>query len=86
MPGRATEPPTWRPSDLEAYCYLKRYLPAGWTVSAEPSASYFSEWQFRYRVSKGDTLIAELAGDFREIEPGSLSRWALRLIEESAKP
>jgi hypothetical protein len=75
--------PTWQPSDQEAYCYLKRFLPAGYGVQAEPSADYFTEWQFRYLVYHGEQIVAELAGDFREIRPGSLTAKVVALVERA---
>lgn len=77
------DPASWRPSDLEAYCYLRRFLPPGHSVQAEPTPEYFSEWQFRYLVCRGEQVIAELAGDFREIRPGSLAAAAIALVERA---
>jgi hypothetical protein len=79
----STPPDPWQPSDLEAYCFLKSRLPAGFTVQAEPSTDYFSEWGFRYRLLDEGRLVDEIAGDFRAIVPGSVTSWALDALERA---
>jgi hypothetical protein len=79
-----SQPAPWVPSDLEAYCFLKKRLPAAFSIQAEPSTAYFSEWQFRYRIYRRGELFAELAGDYREIAPGSLAAKAVALLERAS--
>jgi hypothetical protein len=76
----------WLPNDLEAYCFLKRHLPCGYHVQAEPRAVYFSEWHYCYRVYREGELVAELSGDFRELEPGALAAQAMALLERARHP
>lgn len=73
---------SWLPTNLEAYCWLRKHLPAGYTVSAEPSASYFSEWGYRYRVHHGDDFVREWQGDFRTLDPDALSDEVVDFIRQ----
>ena len=59
-------------ADQEVYCRLKKCLPAPYTITAEPQSTYFSEWQFDYRVAKGDAEVARWSGDYRQLPPGML--------------
>ena len=70
-------------SDLEFYCYLKSNLPAGYSIVSEPQTGYFSEWQFRYVLRRGNEPLKVYAGDFRTIEKGLLVREAARLLAEA---
>ncbi len=67
-------------SDLEFYCFLKTTLPPDHEIVAEPSKNYYSEWQFCYKVYRGDELIETYSGDFRSLERGSLVRAANELL------
>jgi hypothetical protein len=69
-------------SDVEFYCYLKACLPAGYTIVAEPSTAYYSEWQYHYRIFHGSELIRELKGDFHSLEKGLLVREAGRIMND----
>jgi hypothetical protein len=78
--GRTPPGNDWLERDLDVYCYLKQRLPHGYRIRAEPSAAYFSEWGYRYLVFRGHTLVAELTGDFRTLEPGALVLEARELL------
>lgn len=69
-------------SDYEFYCYLKARLPQPYRIVAEPSTKYYSEWMFHYRILKGDELIDECSGNYKEIEPGSLIKRANQLMAQ----
>ena len=46
-------------SDLDFYCFLKAHLPAEYTIVSEPQKSYYTEWDFCYKIFKDDVLFAE---------------------------
>lgn len=69
-------------SDLDFYCFLKLNLPAGYEIVAEPQKSYYSEWQFCYKVYRGPELLKTYEGNFRNLPPGSLVRSATALLSE----
>ncbi|MEZ6062818.1 MAG: hypothetical protein R3C19_20945 [Planctomycetaceae bacterium] len=71
-------------SDLDTCCFLKQHLEPRFRVVAEPSAQYYSEWQYRYRILDGDRLLHELHGDFRDTEPGSLITAAKTIVANLA--
>lgn len=68
--------------DSEVYCWLKVQLQPRYSVIAETQPGYFSEHLFCYRVFDGETLLSELRGDFRELEPGSLVKSAQHIVEQ----
>jgi len=65
----------------EFYVYLKSSLPSRYRVEAEPSASYYSEWTFCYKLYDGDILQRTFEGDFRNLEEGVLVCEALKLLK-----
>jgi len=65
----------------EVYCWLRHTLEPHYTVTAEPSPGYFSEWHYCYRISDSNHIIAELMGDFRDLYPGELVQAARTLVE-----
>ncbi len=70
-------------SDIDVYCWMKVHLPSGFSIAAEPSKNYYSEWQFRYLVYFSDGEILHIfEGDFKEIEKGSLVKAAKQLLLE----
>ena len=69
-------------SDHEFYCYLKANLPSEYEVLAEPSAKYYSEWDFCYKVVRGEEVVAQFEGSFKTIARGSLVKQAQRLLRE----
>ena len=72
--------PQSRTGDPEAYCFLRQHLEPRFLVTAEPSASYFSEWQYCYRIFDGDRLRHELQGDIRTDAPGKLWTAARKVV------
>jgi hypothetical protein len=69
-------------TDFEFYCYLKAHLPDEYEVLSEPRKSYYSEWDFDYKIYHHGQLLKEYAGDFREIEPGYLMKEAKQLLAD----
>ena len=69
--------------DLEFYCFLKMTLPPGFSIVAEPRTSYYSEWQFCYKVRRGEEVVRVVEGDFRKIERGALVRMAGQVLAEA---
>jgi hypothetical protein len=72
-------------SDLEFYCYLKANLPSGYTIVSEPSADYYSEWQFCYKIYKGSQLLWDINGDFSDLQEGELTRRAENILAETGR-
>jgi hypothetical protein len=70
-------------SDLDFYCYLKANLPAGYTIVSEPSAAYYSEWQFCYKVFKDTKLLWEVKGDYSKLPKGELVHKAENILSET---
>ncbi|MDZ7795674.1 MAG: hypothetical protein U5N56_00900 [Candidatus Marinimicrobia bacterium] len=68
--------------DLEFYCFLKKNLPAKYTIIAEPSPNYYSEWEFHYKIYKENNMFDEFKGNFKDIDEGSLVNEAKRIIKE----
>lgn len=68
--------------DYDVYCYLKAHLPPSFSIESSPSTAYYSEWSFRYSVTRGDEVLTTFEGDFREITPGSLVQQAKALLVE----
>jgi hypothetical protein len=66
--------------DDEFYVYLKSSLPPRFRIEAEPPASYYSEWQFLYKLYDADVLMQTFEGDFRTLEKGTLVREALQVL------
>lgn len=64
----------------EVYCWLRQMLEPQYTVVSEPSADYFSEWSYCYRVLDDQRLLHELSGDFRRLRPGELVSAAQNLV------
>jgi hypothetical protein len=71
-------------NDYEVYCFLKYRLKPKYCVQAQPSTGYYSEWLFHYEISDETSIVEVLEGDFRSIEPGSLVRRALQIVERLA--
>lgn len=67
--------------DHEAFCYLKYSLEPRYSVVSEPSADYFAEWQFHYKVLQGANLIAEFQGDFRSLQTGQLCHQVNQIVD-----
>jgi hypothetical protein len=67
-------------SDLEFYCYLKATLEPTYQIIAEPSKSYYSEWNYYYLVIKDDCVVEEICGSYQEIQTGYLVSLAKTLI------
>ncbi|HTW93000.1 MAG TPA: hypothetical protein VMH22_15020 [bacterium] len=70
-------------SDLDFYCYLKANLPRGYAIVAEPSAEYYSEWRFSYRVLEGTRQLWNIGGDFRTLRKGTLVRRARSILKRT---
>ena len=68
-------------SNNEVYCYLKTSLEPEFRVQAVPKTAYYSQHEFRYQVFDGQTLCAELTGDFRHLSDGELVRQAEQLLD-----
>lgn len=66
--------------DDEFYVFLKSSLPSRYRVEAEPSASYYSEWMFHYKLYDGDLLLQAFEGDFRHLEKGVLVRQGMKIL------
>lgn len=64
----------------EVYCWLRQMLEPQYTVVSQPSADYFSEWSYCYRVLDNQRLLHELSGDFRELRPDELVMAAKSLV------
>jgi len=70
-------------SDLDFYCFLKAHLPASdYTIVSEPQKSYYSEWDFCYKIFKNETLFAEYNGNFKSIQKGFLIREAMDILKK----
>ena len=69
-------------TDLDFYCYLKKELQGEYKIIAEPSADYFSEWLFCYKIFKNNVLIETIKGDFRKIEKGELVKKAKSILKK----
>jgi|OpeIllAssembly_1097287.scaffolds.fasta_scaffold295458_2 hypothetical protein len=67
-------------SDYEFYCFMKKYLPANYSIIAEPSMNYYSEWFFHYKIFRYGKLVKELKGNFLEIKKGTLIKEAHKFI------
>ena len=76
LSGSGGGPEVFSISDLEVYCYLKKHLPPPYAIVAEPSTSYFSEWQYCYCLHQAGREIARWQGDFRTQTDGALVRRA----------
>ena len=66
----------------EVYCYLKHTLEPRFRVIAEPSADYYSEWQYCYRILDDQSLLFEMKGDFRETPAGDLANQATKIVQQ----
>lgn len=66
--------------DDEFYVFLKSSLPPRFRIEAEPSASYYSEWMFHYKLYDGDVLLQTFEGDYRKLEEGALIREAIKVL------
>lgn len=69
-------------SDLDFYCFLKIHLPDEYTIVSEPQKSYYSEWDFCYKIFKEESLFAEYNGNFKSIKKGSLVNEAMEILEK----
>lgn len=70
-------------SDFEFYCFLKASLPEGYSIEAEPSTAYYSEWQYHYRILRAGAPWREYRGDFQSLEPGALVLEAQDALREA---
>lgn len=68
--------------DEEFYVFLKSGLEEPFRIESEPSASYYSEWQFNYKLYKGGAILKVFEGDYRTIERGTLIQEALKIMGE----
>lgn len=66
--------------DDEFYVFLKASLPSRYRIEAEPSASYYSEWMFNYKLYDGDVFLQAFEGDYRSLEKGVLVREAMNVL------
>ncbi len=66
----------------QVFFWLRQLLEPDFQVVAEPLATYYSEHKFCYRVLQGDTLLLELAGDFRQLPPGELVVQARAFVDQ----
>lgn len=66
--------------DQAAFCYLKYSLEPEYTVVSEPSADYFAEWQYHYKVLQQASVVAEFQGDFRTTPTGQLQEQVLATV------
>lgn len=69
-------------SDLDFYCFLKAHLPAEYTIVSEPQKSYYSEWDFCYKIFKDDVLFAEYNGNFKSLAKDSLVNEAMEILKK----
>jgi hypothetical protein len=69
-------------SDLDFYCFLKAHLPAQYTIVSEPQKSYYSEWDFCYKIFKNDVLVEEYNGNFKSIAKGFLVQEAMEILKK----
>jgi len=69
-------------SDLDFYCFLKAHLRDDYTIVSEPQKSYYSEWDFCYKIFKKEVLFAEYNGNFKSIEKGFLVRKAMEILKK----
>jgi hypothetical protein len=69
-------------SDLDFYCFLKAHLPDKYIIISEPRRSYYSEWDFCYRIFKKEALFAEYVGNFKSIKKGFLTNEAMEIMKK----
>ena len=67
-------------SDLDFYCFLKAHLGADYRIVSEPQKSYYSEWDFCYKIFKNQELLTEYTGSFKNLEKGFLVREAMEVL------
>jgi len=72
-------------NNYEFYCYLKFNLPEGICVISEPSPGYYSEWDFDYKITKGEEILECFKGNFREINEGVLVAKAHQILNKYKK-
>jgi hypothetical protein len=68
--------------ELQTFCWLRMRLEPRYRVVAEPDASYYSEYNFCYRVYDGEKLLREFRGDFRTLVPQTLLSAARALVAQ----
>jgi len=73
-------------SDLEFYCFLKLSLQRDYQIISEPRTSYYSEWEYCYKLYWNNEIVKTYEGNFLEIEPGMLVREAEILLQELGNP
>jgi hypothetical protein len=61
---------------------MKAHLRDGYTIISEPQKSYYSEWDFCYKIFKNETLFAEYTGNFKRIEKGFLVHEAMEVLKK----
>lgn len=69
-------------SDLDFYCFLKAHLGDGYTIVSEPQKSYYSEWDFCYKIFERQALLAEYTGNFKSLEKGVLVKEAMEILKK----
>lgn len=69
-------------SDLEFYCFLKAHLNDEYTIISEPQKSYYSEWDFCYKILRKGSVIEEYNGNFKSIQEGFLVNEAMKLLKK----
>ena len=72
-------------SDLEFYCYLKVNMPIGFSIVSEPSAGYYSQHQFCYKIYRGTELLSTISGDFTKMQRGFLVSKAQSILNETGR-
>jgi hypothetical protein len=65
----------------QVFCWLRKSLEPEFEVIAEPSAGYFSEFLYCYRVLDGGRILKEFRGDFRSLQRGQLEDEARAFVE-----
>jgi len=68
--------------DSEFYAYLKRYLPTHIRIETDPSAEYFSEYLYRYKIFINERIVEDIQGDFRNIRKGELVNLAEQILKK----
>jgi hypothetical protein len=64
----------------QAFCWLRKTLEPDFQVITEPSAGYFSEFLYCYRVLDGDRILKEFRGDFRNLQRDQLENEARAFV------
>ena len=67
---------------LNFIVFLKKNLPKGFQIIAEPSSDYYSEWNFKYILLKNGKIFKEFHGNFKDIRPGTMITEAKHIIKK----